>query len=488
MCSRRTLLESQPERRNRTVARELSDANCRARVRVGSWRSCTQLSNVGAVTDTRPNPSGIPRAPLPPEGPNSRTTAERYTAAGRAARRRPWIAFALSVVTLFLAMWIVVPAPNRTLLPLSVGAPEISAWLVLMAVIAIIGAIRTWRVHVVARGTVFASVLALLLAFWPIVRFPGIARKTSNALTETLGVDYLDAVPFNRQLALRPSPMDFTDLFRGFPTDSVIVSKNVVFATVEKVPLKAIVYQPPAAGKYPVIVQIYGGAWQRGTAEDFSEFARFFAARGYVVFAIDYRHAPQFTFRQQVSDVKTALAWVHRSASKYGADTSRIALLGRSAGAHLAMMAGYDSTLSPVKAIVNFYGPVDLVESYLHPPSPDVLHIRDVEEKFIGATLEQGLETYKAASPIKMVRAGLPPTMLIYGSRDNIVEHRFGAMLHDKLKAAGNTSIFIDIPWADHAFDEVSNGLSGQLSRYAVERFLAWALTSQASTANPATH
>ena len=69
--------------------------------------------------------------------------------------------------------------------------------------------------------------------------------------------------------------------------------------------------------------------------------------------------------------------------------------------------------------------------------------------------------------------------MLIHGGRDNIVEGRFGRMMHDKLRASGNQSVLIDIPWGDHAFDDeaVSNGPSGQLSRYAVERFLAWALT-----------
>ena len=337
--------------------------------------------------------------------------------------------------------------------------------------------------HSVARVTIVASLLAVALAVWPLARFPSVAKQSSQALTEMLGVDYLDAVPFNRQLALRPSPLLLPELFRGYPHDSVVVTKDIVFATVDGVPLKAIVYQPPATGNYPIIVQIYGGAWQRGTAQDFAEFARFFAARGYVVFAIDYRHAPQFRFPQQLTDIKTALAWVRRSAAKYNADTSRIALLGRSAGAHLAMMAGYDATLPPVKAVVSFYGPVDLVESYRHPPGPDVLHIRDVEEKFIGTTLERGLDSYQAASPINLVRPGLPPTLLLNGARDNIVEHRFGAMMHEKLRAAGDTSIFIDIPWADHAFDEVSNGLSGQLSRYVVERFLAWALTRQASAA-----
>jgi len=157
-------------------------------------------------------------------------------------------------------------------------------------------------------------------------------------------------------------------------------------------------------------------------------------------------------------------------------------LLGRSAGAHLAMMAAYDSTLAPVSAVVSFYGPVDLVEAYVNPPSPDPLNVRDVETKFIGVPLAQSLDKYKQASPINLVRAGLPPTMLIYGGRDNIVERRFGAMMNERLRATGNNSVLVEIPWGDHAFDveAVSNGLSGQLSRYAVERFLAWALTRQA--------
>lgn len=429
------------------------------------------------MNDPLPNSRDIPRAPLPPEASAERTTASRHTRAGRAARRRPWIAFGLSLITLFGASWIVVPAPNRTLLNLSVGAPEVSVWLVIMALVAIVGAIRTWRVHMIARVATVAGVVAILLACWPIVRFPAMAARTENSLRTTLGEDYLDAVPFERQLLLRPSPVLVAELFRGLPKDSVLVTPRIRFATAAKVPLNVIVYQPPAAGVYPTIVQIYGGAWQRGTPESFAHFARFFAARGYVVFAIDYRHAPEFHFAEQLADVKTALSWVRRNAVKYGADTSRIALLGRSAGAHLAMMAGYDAAETSVKAVVNFYGPVDLVQAYLQPPSPDPLNIRDVELKFIGAPLQSGIEKYQQASPINLVRAGLPPTLSMYGARDNIVERKYGALLHDRLTSAGNTSVFLDIPWADHGFDEVPNGWSGQLSLYATERFLAWALT-----------
>ena len=441
------------------------------------WRNGEQSPNLVTVSDTHPNTRGIPRAPLPPDDPGERTTTARHTASGRASRRRPWIAFALSIVTLFVASWIVLPAPNRLFLNLSVGAPEVSVWLMLMATLAIIGAVRTWRTHAASRYTIAASVVALLLALSPFVRFRPVATRADLALRNTLGEAYLDAVPFERQLQLRPSPLVVADLFRGMPTDSVKVTSNITFATVASVPLHAIVYQPQRAGHYPIIVQIYGGAWQRGTPDDFAEFAQFFAARGYVVFAVDYRHAPRFTAEAQSADIRTAIAWVRHSAAKFNADTAHMALLGRSAGAHLALMAAYDATMPPVKAVVGFYAPVDLVDAYRHPPTPDPLNIRDVETKFIGAGLETSVEKYERASPINAVRTGLPPTLLLNGSRDNVVEARFGTMLDAKLRANGDTCVLVELPWADHAFDTVPNGPSGQLSRYVVERFLAWALT-----------
>lgn len=431
------------------------------------------------MSDTHPNTRGFAREPIPdpPEPPKSYTTTARYTRAGRAAARRPWIALVLSIITLFMASWIVIPGPNRTLVPLSVGAPEISQWLVIMALVAIIGAVRTWRAHGVARVTIVAGVASLLLALWPMIRFRSVAKNAETQLTSVLGVDYLDSVPLQRQLRLRSSPLIVADLFRGLPKDSVKETANVLFATVAKVPLHTFVYEPLVAGKYPIIVQIYGGAWQRGAPDEFAEFGRYFAARGYVVFSIDYRHAPDFHFPAPLTDIKTALTWIKRNGAKYNADTSRIALLGRSAGAHLAVMTAYDSTLPPVKAVVGFYTPIDLVDSYRHPPSPDVLHLRDVLDKFIGKPLDAAVDTYAAASPINLVNHPLPPTLLFNGDRDNIVEARYSAELNNKLRATGTKSIFVEIPWADHAFDEVPNGLSGQLSRYVTERFLAWALT-----------
>lgn len=70
----------------------------------------------------------------------------------------------------------------------------------------------------------------------------------------------------------------------------------------------------------------------------------------------------------------------------------------------------------------------------------------------------------------------LPPTLLLYGSRDHVVEARFGRMLSERLRSAGTTCVLLEIPWAEHAFDVIPSGLSSQIALYYVERFLAWAL------------
>ncbi len=156
-----------------------------------------------------------------------------------------------------------------------------------------------------------------------------------------------------------------------------------------------------------------------------------------------------------------------------------MALLGRSSGAQLAMVAAYEPGALPVRAVVNYYGPVDLVEGYRHPPDPDPLNVRAIEEAFLGGSPVQMPEAYRTASPISYVSRSLPPTLSIYGMRDYVVEPRFGGLLHASLRATGSTSVLLQIPWAGHAFDAVPHGPGAQLALYHTERFLAWALAAR---------
>jgi acetyl esterase/lipase len=240
-------------------------------------------------------------------------------------------------------------------------------------------------------------------------------------------------------------------------------------------PLSLDIHRPAEAGVHPVVIQIYGGAWQRGAPGDDAAFSAALASAGYVVFAIDYRHAPQWRFPSELDDVDRALAWIRRNASNYGGDSTAMAVIGRSSGAELALLAAFRADSIPVRAVVSYYGPVDLTAGYRHPPVPDPLAIRSIETAYLGGDPDQVPDQYRAASPITHVRPGLPPALLIYGARDHVVEPRFGHQLHDALVASGDTAILLEIPWAEHAFDAVPGGPGSQLALYHVERFLAWA-------------
>jgi acetyl esterase/lipase len=225
------------------------------------------------------------------------------------------------------------------------------------------------------------------------------------------------------------------------------------------------------------VVQIYGGAWQRGAPADDARFATYLAARGFVVFAVDYRHAPRWVWPAQIDDIRAALGWIREHGREYGGDASRLALVGRSAGAHLAMVAAYQLGAPAISAVVSYYGPVDLTDGYRNPPRPDPLDVRSIETALLGGTPDQMPDRYHDASPIAYAAHRAPPSLLIYGGRDHIVLPRFGALLDARLRAVDAPSVFLEIPWAEHAFDVLPNGPSGQLALYYTERFLAWALT-----------
>ncbi len=88
----------------------------------------------------------------------------------------------------------------------------------------------------------------------------------------------------------------------------------------------------------PLVILIHGGAWFGGSKGEMSELALFLRDKGYAVSSIDYSVSWQATFPANIQDVACAIAYLKKNASAFRADSSRVALLGYSAGGHLAML------------------------------------------------------------------------------------------------------------------------------------------------------
>lgn len=386
-----------------------------------------------------------------------------------------WAIALLSAIALFLSSWIVVPAPTSLLLPLGVGAPEVSPFLLLSQGI-LLGLALLIKFPVPLKTLVIAmAAMGIVLSSLPLLQVPATVRR-AEAQMQRLGADYGGQLPPNGQPFPRSSPFALIDLVRGLPEGAIAPERQTV-VTPDGAALALDIYQPPSVqGPHPAIVTIYGGAWQRGSPAAAARFSSYMAAQGYTVVAIDYRHAPEHRFPTQIEDVQAALTWISDRAATYSIDPDRMALVGWSAGAHLAMLAAYEPGALPMRAVVSYYGPVNLAAGYYDPPVPDPIDTTAVLESFLGGNPEQLPELYQQASPIFAVRPGLPPTLLIYGQRDHVVQLSYGQQMYEQLTSSGNPAALIAIPWAEHAFDAVFRGPGNQIALYYTERFLAWAL------------
>jgi acetyl esterase/lipase len=378
-----------------------------------------------------------------------------------------WAVLLVTALQLFVAVWIVIPVPYSQLLAFGVGAPEVSPVLLAGSLLLAIVAAAGSRKNKLARLALVFSLTSGSISLLPMLQLPATLTRFDTLMEQ---------FPAPPRRGMRARPIELGKLFRPAEAGDARVVRGIEFAKADAVSLKLDVYRPRAPGRFPVLVQIYGGAWQNGSPERDEWFARYFASRGYVVVAIDYRHAPTWRWPEQLDDVRSGLRWVAEHADAYDGDPARIVLVGRSSGAQLAMRMAYHEAPSAIKAVVNYYGPVDLAEGWRHPPKPDPLNVRGVLETFIGGTPDEMPDRYRHASPITYASGRVPPTLHIYGARDHVVEARFGRQIDRALKKSGNASVLLELPWSEHAFDIVPNGLGGQVSLYYTERFISWAL------------
>ena len=376
-------------------------------------------------------------------------------------------------IGLFLSLWIVIPAPTMSLLPLGVGASEISPWLILLNAIALLLAISQIKFGILRNVALTAGLLGLLLSCLPLIQLPNVNNQFAVEMTRVVGREFMAEIPLSVKAKMRPKPFVLLDVFRGIPLHKVRIQRGIIFANPDGVELKLNLYRPLTTGKHPAIVMIYGGAWQRGTPSNDEVFSRYMAGQGYSVVAIDYRHAPQYQFPTQLEDVQTALQYIKDNADELEVDCDRLAIMGRSAGGHLATLAAYQPGAISFRAVISYYAPTDLTQGYKEPPFPNPIDTRTVIRDFLGGTPQEIPEVYRQASPINYVRKNLPPSLLIYGDNDHIVESKFGDRLYKKLRSTDNTAVLLKIPWAEHAFDTVFFGVSNQLALYYTERFIA---------------
>ena len=269
-----------------------------------------------------------------------------------------------------------------------------------------------------------------------------------------------------------------------------VVQKDIPFLGEERSE-KMDAYLPPDSFSRPVpaVIFIHGGGWTGGHRSDGvpAGICRTLAKNGYAAFSIDYRLntasktedgktvITKVVWPENFYDCNTAVRYVRKNAEKFGVDPDRIAIMGASAGAHLALLVAatadsakwnagglYTETGNDLAAVVEFYGRHDVS--------------RDRRQHIAGSTPEETAVNVTDASPVTHLTAAMPPVLAVQGDADKIVPVTYGRELVERLKTLGVPHEYIEIPGAGHSFDlkppqqDLTPAVLDFLSRYLAKK------------------
>jgi acetyl esterase/lipase len=217
---------------------------------------------------------------------------------------------------------------------------------------------------------------------------------------------------------------------------------------------------------------VHGGSWSSGDSKQLPDLNSYLAQKGYNIAAINYRLAPKFQTPSPVEDIHNAFTYLKQHAAELNIDTSNFIILGRSAGAQIALLAAYTLHEQGLKGVIDFYGPVDMVWGYSIPSNPLIMNSRKVMDDYVGGPYSKVPDKYAACSPLFFVNEKSVPTLIIHGTNDVLVSWIHSDKLNTRLAEAGVKHYWLKLPWATHGFDYNLYGPGGQLSTYAIEKFL----------------
>jgi acetyl esterase/lipase len=222
------------------------------------------------------------------------------------------------------------------------------------------------------------------------------------------------------------------------------------------------IYLPAnAKGKLPLVILIHGGGWlSNDKYADIDYMKKTIAeivSSGFALASIDYRFSTQAVFPAQIQDCNRAVSFLYDHADEYGFDRKRFAVIGFSAGGHLAsllglsknnqveafFMPGTNKSFS-IKAVVDFYGPAELI---LFPGNDNA---NSPESLLIGAAPLARPDLAKAASPVTYVDKNDPPFLIIHGEKDEQVNPKQSRLLSAWLTVDGVQNELIIVKDAPH--------------------------------------
>jgi acetyl esterase/lipase len=227
------------------------------------------------------------------------------------------------------------------------------------------------------------------------------------------------------------------------------------------------VKQKKGAKPIPLIVYIHGGGWIAGDKKEGAGLIQMFARTGtYAAATINYRLTTETMWPAQIHDCKAAIRYLRANAKTYGYDPDRIAVMGASAGGHLAAMLGnteknermngelgeYPKTSTRVSCVVDLFGPSDLISIVKVSGQIDRLRRLYPRSKVLQEGVDQLNELALDASPVNWVKKGAPPILIAHGTADKVVPYSQSEILLKSYQDCGEECYLIPMEGGGHGY------------------------------------
>jgi acetyl esterase/lipase len=254
-------------------------------------------------------------------------------------------------------------------------------------------------------------------------------------------------------------------LFLGTSVAFAGTQTDIEYARVGGLSLKLDLHMPEAVNP-PLIVYIHGGAWRAGTKSDVP-IAKLLDA-GFAIASVDYRLSTQAPFPAQIHDIKAAIRFLRAKSGLFRLNGSRIAIIGSSAGGHLAALVGVTNghlglegsigehlgESSEVQCTVSLFGASNL-ETILSQSTEFGLKMRvPALQLLLGGQPKEKVDLAKLASPVAHIDKADPPLLLIHGDADPQMPHQQSQEFAKACKAIGLPVRLILLPGSMHGGPE----------------------------------
>ncbi|MEI7833655.1 MAG: alpha/beta hydrolase [bacterium] len=245
--------------------------------------------------------------------------------------------------------------------------------------------------------------------------------------------------------------------------------RELPYLLIDGVQLTIDIYLPDdSPGLVKPIIWLHGGGWQEG--RDTGCGALPLVKYGYAAIRPLYRLSGEAIFPAQIADCKAAIRWLRAFGHEYNLDTTKIGVMGNSAGGHLAALLGvsagvaeletsgaYRNYSSAVQAVVDYFGPTDIY-AMLSDDTTEKYDARDsLLSRWLGGPVTENESRADMASPIKYVHRGCPPTLILHGDADEHVHVNQSIRFQQALAEAGVDTALHIVPGAGHDHGQVNN-------------------------------